>query len=89
MIQLSETAAARPKDEIRQSLQSTLKMVNQHLESHEVVGGALVVNEPWTVENDVLTPTLKIKRHVLHKRFADSAESIRNNDVVWEEEMTV
>jgi long-subunit acyl-CoA synthetase (AMP-forming) len=32
--------------------------------------------EPWTVENGLLTPTLKIKRDLVQKRFAADIEAV-------------
>jgi len=87
LVQLSEGAAALPKEQVHSSLLDTLKQVNQHLESHEKVGSVVVVDEPWSPENDVLTPTLKIKRHVLHQRFAERVEELKGEKVLWEQEL--
>lgn len=37
---------------------------------------AIVAPEPWTVENGLLTPTLKIKRDLVQKRFAADIEAV-------------
>jgi long-chain acyl-CoA synthetase len=37
---------------------------------------AIVAQEPWTVENGLLTPTLKIRREQVLKRFADEIEAV-------------
>ena len=36
----------------------------------------LLVSEPWTIENDLLTPTLKIKRAKVVARFANEIERL-------------
>lgn len=87
LVQLSEGAAAKPVDEVKLSLQENLMTVNQGLESHEKVGAVVVVSEPWTPENDVLTPTLKIKRHVLHKQFGERVEELKGQKILWENEL--
>ncbi|GAB4200623.1 MAG: AMP-binding protein [Wenzhouxiangellaceae bacterium] len=65
-------AASRPAAaELRQHLQQTLAQVNQKLEPHERLDRLIVVADAWTVENGLLTPTLKMKREVIEKRYAD------------------
>jgi long-chain acyl-CoA synthetase len=48
---------------------------------HEFPGYAQVyqltrVNEPWTVENDMLTPTLKMKRNKIEENFEEQIEKM-------------
>jgi len=40
--------------------------------------------EPWTIENGLLTPTLKIKRHVLEERFADQIRQLYSGHLMIE-----
>src|SRR5690606_37997511 len=42
-----------------------LAEVNAQLDPHERLDALVVVKTPWTIENGVLTPTLKIKRNEL------------------------
>lgn len=87
LVQLSEGASAMPKEQVATSLKETLLNVNNHLESHEKVGAIVVVDEEWTPENDVLTPTLKIKRHVLHQRYAERVEELKGQKIIWEADL--
>lgn len=87
LVQLSEGSMRQPREEVKSSLKATLAGVNPHLESHETVDAIIVVNEPWTVENDVLTPTLKIKRHVLEQRYSEKVDGIRGGQVLYEDEI--
>lgn len=87
LVQISEGAHGLPKEQVAESLRETLVDVNNHLESHEKVGAIVVVNETWTPENDILTPTLKIKRHVLHQKFAERVENLKGQKVLWEDEL--
>ena len=87
LVQLSEGASLQPREEIRTSLKNTLDAVNPHLESHETVDAIIVVKENWDVDNDVLTPTLKIKRHVLEKSFSEKVDGIRGGKICWEDEI--
>ncbi|GLP95379.1 AMP-binding protein [Paraferrimonas sedimenticola] len=87
LIQLSDVASARNRDEVRNSLKATLDQVNQTLESHEILDAMVVVSEKWDVDNDVLTPTLKIKRHVLEQRFNSVVDGLRKGVVRWQDEL--
>ncbi|GAB2995936.1 AMP-binding protein [Psychrosphaera aestuarii] len=87
LVQLSEGAMAMPRAQVERSLKETLTSVNAHLESHEKVGAIVVVEEQWTPENDILTPTLKIKRHVLHEKYASRVEELKGQVILWESEL--
>jgi len=87
LVQLSEGASLQPREEVRTSLKATMDSINPNLESHETLDAIIVVSEAWDVDNDILTPTLKIKRHVLEKRFSERVDGIRGGKVRWEEEL--
>ncbi|MCL1098438.1 AMP-binding protein [Shewanella gelidii] len=87
LVQLSEGAALQPREEVRVSLQQTLDSVNPHLESHETVDAIVIATDEWTIENEVLTPTLKIKRHVLEKQFNNLVDGTRGRVVRWQDEI--
>lgn len=69
LVQLAENA---PQDRARleQQLGDDLDAINAELESHQRLDRLIVVREPWAVENDLLTPTLKIKRDVVEAKYA-------------------
>lgn len=87
LVLLSERATSLPKDEIRYSLKQTLDEVNPKLESHETLDAIVVVEQPWTIENDILTPTLKIKRHKLEEKYNELVNGIRGGKIIWESEI--
>ncbi len=87
LVQLAEGAALKPRDEIRASLKATIDSINPTLESHSTIDAIVIVSEPWTIENDILTPTLKIKRHVLEKQFSDLVDGTRGAVVKWQDEI--
>lgn len=66
-------------------LKKILKKVNAGLEPHEKLDAMIVVKHPWTVSNGLLTPTLKIKRHVIEERYASVLEawSPMRKKIIW------
>ncbi|MFT6099266.1 MAG: long-chain acyl-CoA synthetase [Arenicella sp.] len=75
-------AADMSKKEIEESLVATVTEVNGKIEKHEVVGGIRIVDEAWTIENGLLTPTMKVKRAELEERYLPTLEG-QKETVVW------
>lgn len=61
-------AAARA--ELESSLAHHLKAVNAPLDPHERLQCLVVVTTAWTVDNDVITPTFKVKRNRIEDLYA-------------------
>lgn len=66
---LTEAAKSKPREEIASSLSATMDQVNAHLEPYEKLETAVVMKNDWTLENGLLTPTLKLKRNALEKVY--------------------
>lgn len=50
--------------------------INEGLEQHARVGAVIVAEEPWAIENGILTHTLKVRRDRVHSRYeAEIAEA--------------
>lgn len=79
-----ETSAGASKEEIAASLEQTLRDVNSQIEKHENLSGICVANEEWTVDNGLLTPTLKIKRDQLEAKYKTLIEQSSDALVRWE-----
>ncbi len=67
----SEMGAAKPKAELKASLEKTLKEVNTKMPNYRKVSTIVITKDVWGVENGLLTPTLKVKRNVMNKRYQD------------------
>lgn len=69
---LSENAKSRERDQLSEELNSFLNTLNSTLEHHEKIAKLILLSEEWTIENAVLTPTLKIKRNVIDSKYQDN-----------------
>jgi len=86
LLVLSESGMKKSKSEITDSLLKTIGEVNTQIDQHEQVKVAIIVKTPWTVENELLTPTMKIKRNPIEKIYRPSYEKwyASKDAVIWE-----
>ncbi len=63
----SEEGHKKSKDELSNNLIKMIQNINPTLEKHEKIEKAVVMIEEWTVENGLMTPTLKLKRSQVEK----------------------
>jgi long-chain acyl-CoA synthetase len=73
---LSHQAASLSRPEIEERLRNHVADVNSKLASFETIKKFSFTMEPWTVENGLLTPSLKIKRKKLIDLYRDELESL-------------
>ncbi|MFT5281785.1 MAG: long-chain acyl-CoA synthetase, partial [Yoonia sp.] len=83
LLVLSEIAEKHSKDVITQTLQATLISLNETLESHQRLDRIIIFKEEWSIENDLLTPTLKVKRHVIEEKFKAVIVGQYTDKIVW------
>lgn len=79
--------AAGRRSELSESLKAHLDHVNAQLDAHEQLDFIVVVREPWTIQNGMLTPTMKIRRAPIEARFREHIERFyaQRSKVLWEE----
>ncbi|MFK7885273.1 MAG: AMP-binding protein [Gammaproteobacteria bacterium] len=80
---LSATAHERPREAMDEHLLELLEIVNGTLESHERLSHLVVAADEWTIENKLLTPTMKIKRDQLEERYAAQLSNLGAAKIVW------
>ncbi len=90
IVMLGAEAAAQAADagyrsKLEASLQQHLKQINVGLDPHEQLQCIVVVTTPWTVDNDLITPTFKVKRHRIEDVYAANYERWENSGkkVIW------
>ncbi|MCB9266181.1 MAG: AMP-binding protein [Lewinellaceae bacterium] len=86
LVVLSELGRAKERSAIEQSLRETLESVNEKLANYEKIATMVITRELWSVENGLLTPTLKVKRNELSSRYGLHFEGwqLAEEVVVWE-----
>ncbi|MFP5440385.1 MAG: AMP-binding protein [Gammaproteobacteria bacterium] len=78
-------AHAHEREKFTHHLEALRKDVNETLDPHEQLACCVVVKGAWTVENNIVTPTLKIKRNELEKHYADRLPQWqKGKGVIWE-----
>jgi len=85
LVVLSDAGAQKSKDLLKGSLNATLENANAKLEGYKKVSTIVVMDQPWTTENGMLTPTLKVKRNVINKALSEKYRDWHECDecVVW------
>ena len=85
LITLSEAGRKKPRAEVEEGLIAEMTAVNATLEAHEEIGKIVVVNEAWTIDNGLMTPTMKVKRPQVEGRYKEliAAEGEKRNKVSW------
>ena len=68
-------ADAAVKAQVERELAQLLQDVNRDLPAHQRLRMIVVANEPWSIENGFLTPTMKIRRHRIESAVAHAIEN--------------
>jgi long-chain acyl-CoA synthetase len=83
LVVVSELGKSKSKAILEQSLMGTVNELNPRLESFEKIAKVIIMVEDWSVDNGLLTPTLKVKRNrveAIHKdrygQWFDSKEKV-------------
>ena len=91
LVVLSEAARARTqaetdRAELTRSLEEHLQRTNACLDPHEQLEKLVVTGDTWTVENGLLTPTLKVKRSAIEAKYAGRVEGwyAEGGRILWD-----
>lgn len=86
LVVLSALGKSKANQEIIESLSKTIQEVNLGLESYEYVEKAVIMKSDWTIENGLLTPSMKIKRNEVEKLKLPNYPKWFNTEgkVIWE-----
>ncbi len=85
IINLSEAGKLQANENIESSLTETLQTVNKELENYERISTIVIDSTSWTEENEILTPTLKVKRNKIEELYKDNYLNWHeaDNEIIW------
>jgi len=67
---------ALPKAEQHKRLKMACDSINANLSKLENIRRFIIADEPFTIDNGEMTPTLKVRRHVVMKRYAKTLDEL-------------
>lgn len=70
LVTLSPNGKKSNAEEMDAGFNAMRLQINDGLDDHEKIAKIVIMAEEWTVENDLLTPSFKIKRNAIEKRYA-------------------
>lgn len=73
--------------EVTDRLKLTLLTVNETLESHQKLDYLLICEESWSINNALLTPSMKIKRNKIEDKYNELIARGHSGDVLFEEDL--
>lgn len=87
LITLSETGAKKTERELEHGIREAIYRINEQLDSFEKLKSTIIVREQWTIDNGLMTPTMKIKRGDVEKIYQDYYQQWYDakEDIIWEE----
>jgi long-chain acyl-CoA synthetase len=86
LICLSDTGKKKTKDELVKGLTDSLSLINPALEKFEKIEKIVIMKEPWTIANNMITPSLKVKRNEIEKLHLQKYPTWydKSGTVIWE-----
>lgn len=83
---LSAHGKAKPKENLIDGLVETVGRINKQLEPHEQVEKMVIMKGDWTMENEMLTPSMKLRRNAIEKTHQHNYPRwyATEGKVVWE-----
>ncbi|WP_380873753.1 AMP-dependent synthetase [Sphingomonas sp. DBB INV C78] len=71
-----DPATLRADPRLQKALMAAVDRVNTSLSVIEKVRRILIADEAFTIENEMLTPSLKIRRHVIRKTYGERLDAL-------------
>ena len=86
LVCLSDTGKRKAKDELIKNFTESLDSINPSLEKFEKIEKIVIMKENWTIANNKITPSLKVKRNEVERIHLPKYPTWydRPGPVVWE-----
>lgn len=86
LVCLNDAGKKKPRAEVESALISDMEAVNATLEPHEAIGKIVLVKDAWSIDNGLMTPTMKVKRPQVEQKYCDliRKEGESRGKVSWE-----
>ncbi len=86
LVVLSEAGKAKNQNQVIESLSTTVMALNQKLQSYERIESVVIMKEDWSIENSLMTPSLKVRRGEVEKIHMPSYPKWYQKEglVIWE-----
>ena len=86
LVNISEVGKKLSNDELIKKLEEKLAYVNSKAFNYLRVSTIVICKDEWTPQNEILTPTMKIKRGNVDKMYMNKYDEWHHADdkVIWE-----
>jgi long-chain acyl-CoA synthetase len=78
----SALAQQEEPEQLAAALQEHARAVNESVDKHARIGAVIISTEAWSIDNGMLTPTLKIRREQIEQRFGERAQQLAQTAAV-------
>ncbi len=76
LISLTEKAKSLPQQELEEQMRNHIAQVNAELSGFESLKKYAFTEDQWTIENGLLTPSMKVKRKKLIEKYKQELEAL-------------
>lgn len=74
------------REDMAKQIESAITEINEGLAPYEKISQVFITKEDWRIDNNLLTPTMKLKRNFIEKHYQDFVlNHLGGAMVVWEE----
>jgi len=64
----------------------SLLLVNEELASHQKISNIIICKDEWSIENELITPTMKIKRNIIEHKYSELITKDLTGEIIWEKD---